>query len=197
MKRKGCFCSLLRKFQSAITLPLEWALDEGSTAWQGHRKAKSLLMGQGQRERQVPGSHSPLEPMSLALPQSPPHKGSTTSQCCQPEDQALNSSYSRAGGAGVSPGSPEAAVSFGCGQPTCYPLGSTNAPDSCSPGPWGPETTALPLALRWAAILGSQSGTTSCLSVPGSCLYSCRILLLFPLQGWGHTVKWIFYAFSF
>lgn len=57
-----------------------------------------------QRERQVPGSHSPLEPMSLDLPQSRPHKGSTTSQCCQSEDQALNLSYSRAGGAGVSLG---------------------------------------------------------------------------------------------
>lgn len=145
-----------------------------------------------QRKRRIPGSHSPLEPMSLGLPRSPPHKGSSASQCCQSEDQALNSSYSRTGEAGVSPGSPEAAVSLGCGHPTCCPLGS-NASDFCSSGPWGLETTALPLALGWAAILGSGSGTTSCLGLLGS----CRILSLFLLQGWGHKVKWIFYVFSF
>lgn len=146
----------------------------------GERRASSW--DREQRKRQIPGSHSPVEPMSLDLPRSPPHKGSSASQCYQSEDQALNSSYSRTGGAGVSPGSPEAAVSLDCGHPTCCPLGS-NAPDSFSSGPWGLETTALPLALGWAAILGSGSSTTSCLGVPGSCLYSYRILSLFLLQG--------------
>lgn len=104
----------------------------------GERKASSW--DREQRKRQIPGSHSPVEPMSLDLPRSPPHKGSSASQCYQFEDQALNSSYSRTGGAGVSPGSPEAAVSLDCGHPTCCPLGS-NAPDSCSSGlgDWRPQ----------------------------------------------------------
>lgn len=92
----------------------------------------------------------------------------------------------------MSPGSPEAAVSLGCGHPTCCPLGS-NASDFCSSGPWGLETTALPLALGWAAILGSGSGTTSCLGVLGS----CRILSLFLLQGGDTRSKGSFMFFLF